>query len=128
MTLLDVKSFRPSVPGSDKLYERFEDPKYSDLFLEMLSSKMAIKVANLDGNSEKSQIKNIASEVADKELRNTVISILVALLEDDKYQAQNLIDLYNGAAKAEDGWGANDFIKIKKGGRIYKRFGRNRRI
>ena len=29
---LDVKSFRPSVPGSDKLYERFEDPKYSDLF------------------------------------------------------------------------------------------------
>lgn len=112
---LDVKSFRPSVPGSDKLYERFEDPKYSDLFLEMLSSKMAIKVANLDGNSEKSQIKNIASEVADKELRNTVISILVALLEDDKYQAQNLIDLYNGAAKAEDGWGANDFIKIKKG-------------
>ena len=112
---VDFESMRPSVPGSDKLYERFEDPKYSDLFLEILSSKIAIKVSNLDGNSEKSYIKNIASGVIDEELRNIVISVLIALLEDDKAQAQNLIDLYNGVAQAEDDWGPDDFIKIKKG-------------
>ena len=113
--IVSFESDRPNVPGSDKLYERFENPKYSDLFLELLSSKLAIKVAKLDGNSEKSYIKNITSEIIEDALRGTVTSVLVALLEDDKIQAQNLIDLHNGEAKAAEDWDPEDFIKIKKG-------------
>lgn len=112
---VEVVSDRPQVPGSDKLYERFEDPSYADVFLEMLSGKIALRVSQLDGNSEKSQIKNITSEIPDEKLRSTVTSVLIALLEDDKSQAQNLIDLYNGDAKSEDEWGPEDYIQIKKG-------------
>ena len=112
---VDVISDRPLVPGSDKLYERFEDPSYADVFLEMLSGKIALKVSQLDGNSEKSHIQNITSEIPDEKLRSSVTSVLIALLEDDKSQAQNLIDLYNGDAKSEDEWEPEDYIQIKKG-------------
>jgi len=112
---VEVVSDRPLVPGSDKLYERFEDPSYADVFLEMLSGRIAIRVSQLDGNSEKSQIKNITSEIPNEKLRSTVTSVLITLLEDDKTQAENLIDLYNGDAKSEDEWGPDDYIKIKKG-------------
>jgi superfamily I DNA/RNA helicase len=112
---VDVISNRPLVPGSDKLYERFEDPSYADVFLEMLSGKIALKVSQLDGNSEKSHIKNITGEIPDEKLRSSVTSVLIALLEDDKSQAQNLIDLYNGDAKSEDEWEPEDYIQIKKG-------------
>ena len=112
---VEVGSDRPLVPGSDKLYKRFEDPSYEDVFLEMLSVKMVLTVSQLDGNSEKSLIKNITSEMPDEKLRSTVTSVLIALLEDDKSQAQNLIDLHNGDAKSEDEWGPDDFIQIKKG-------------
>jgi superfamily I DNA/RNA helicase len=112
---IDVISDRPLVPGSDKLYERFEDPSYADIFLEMLSGKIALKVSQLDGNSEKSHIKNITAEIPDEKLRSTVTSVLIALLEDDKSQAQNLIDLYNGDAKSEEEWEPEDYIQIKKG-------------
>ena len=112
---IDVISDRPLVPGSDKLYERFEDLNYADVFLEMLSGKIALKVSQLDGNSEKSHIKNITAEIPDEKLRSTVTSVLIALLEDDKSQAQNLIDLYNGDAKSEEEWEPEDYIQIKKG-------------
>lgn len=112
---VDVISDRPLVPGSDKLYERFEDPSYADVFLEMLSGKLALKVSQLDGNSEKSHIKNVTGEIPDETLRSTVTSVLTALLEDDKSQAQNLIDLYNGDAKSEEEWEPEDYIQIKKG-------------
>ena len=112
---VDVISDRPLVPGSDKLYERFEDPSYADVFLEMLSGKIALKVSQLDGNSEKSHIKNVTGEIPDETLRSTVTYVLTALLEDDKSQAQNLIDLYKGDAKSEDEWEPEDYIQIKKG-------------
>jgi hypothetical protein len=90
-------------------------PAMPDVFLEMLSGKIALRVSQLDGNSEKSQIKNITGEIPDEKLRSTVTSVLIRLLEDDKSQAQNLIDLYNGDAKSEDEWGPDDYIQIKKG-------------
>jgi len=112
---INIETDRLQVPGSDKLYERFEDAKYSDIFLELLSGKVAIKVAQLDGNSEKSHIKNVTSEISDDQLRVTVTSVLFALLEDDKRQAQNLIDLFNGDAKPEEDWEPKDYINIKRG-------------
>ena len=112
---IELNSDRLHFPGNDKLYKRFEDAKYSDIFLELLSGKVAIQVAHLNGNSEKSYIKNITSEISDDQLRVTVTSILFALLEDDKSQAQNLIDLFNGEAKSEEEWAPEDYINIKRG-------------
>ena len=108
-------SDRLQVPGNDKLYERFEDPSYSDVFVEMVSSRIALKLSQLDGNSEKSHIKNITSEITDNHLRSTVTAVLIALLEDDKSEAQNLIDLYKGDAQSEEEWGPDDYVRIKKG-------------
>lgn len=112
---IDLNTDRLHLPGSDKLYERFEEAKYSDVFLELLSGRMAINVSQLDGNSEKSHIKSITGEISDNELRVTVTSVLFALLEDDKSQAQNLIDLFNGDAKSEEEWESKDYINIKRG-------------
>src|SRR6056300_1534436 len=56
--VVEHESDRLQVPGNDKLYERFEDPSYSDVFVEMVSSRIALKLSQLDGNSEKSHIKN----------------------------------------------------------------------
>ena len=108
----------PVVPGSEKLVTRFEDQSYYEKFLGLLSSVLAIEVASLDGDTEESQIKRIAGQVNDKELQNTVVSVLISLLEDNRIQAQDLIDLHLGMATEEEQWEAEDFIKIKHGDEI----------
>tara|TARA_B100000963_G_scaffold308782_1_gene284402 strand:- start:967 stop:3540 length:2574 start_codon:yes stop_codon:yes gene_type:complete len=108
----------PVVPGSEKLVQRFEDQSYYEKFLGLLSSVLAIEIASLDGDTEESQIKRIAGQIIDKELQNTVVSVLISLLEDNRVQAQDLIDLHLGAAAEEEQWAGEDFIKIKRGDEI----------
>ena len=108
----------PVVPGSEKLVQRFEDQSYYEKFLGLLSSVLAIEIASLDGDTEESQIKRIAGQIIDKELQNTVVSVLISLLEDNRVQAQDLIDLHLGTAAEEEQWAGEDFIKIKRGDEI----------
>ena len=70
---------------------------------------LAIEVASLDGDTEESQIKRIAGQVNDKELQNTAVSVLISLLEDNRIQAQDLIDLHLGMATEEEQWEAETF-------------------
>ena len=93
--------------GSEKLM-RFEDQSYCEKFLGLLSSVLAIEVASLDGDTEESQIKRIAGQITDKELQNTVVSSYFTL-EDNRIQAQDLIDLHLGTATEEERWEAEDF-------------------
>jgi superfamily I DNA/RNA helicase len=103
-----------TVPGSQKLVERLEKPLYYARFLELLPSIVAIQIAAFDGHIDESHIKSTAAQILDHDLKNTVIAVLIALLQDKQVEAHDLIDCHLGAAVESDNWNPADYIKIKR--------------
>ena len=66
----------------------------------------------------KVKLGGLAAQVADQKLQNTIVSVLVALLQDNRIQAQDLIDLHLGRAIEQENWDEKDFVKIKRGDEI----------
>lgn len=106
------------VPGTEKLVHRFEDHNYYTKFLQLLPPLVAIEIAAFDGDSEESELKRTAAKIEDFELQRTVVSVLIALLQDNRIQAQDLIDLHLGQAVEQEDWDESDIIKIKQGDEI----------
>ena len=106
------------IPGTQKLVKRFDNKEYYTKFLELLPPLSAIEIASFDGDVEESEIRRAAAQVADQKLQNTIVSVLVALLQDNRIQAQDLIDLHLGRAIEQENWDEKDFVKIKRGDEI----------
>jgi len=105
----------PIVPGTQKLVNRFENSNYYSKFLELLPPLVAIEIAAFDGNTEESEIKRAAAQISDQKLQVVVVSVLISLLQDNRIEAQDLVDLYLGEAVEQEDWNEEDIIKIKRG-------------
>ena len=107
------------VPGQTKLIDRFEDGNYYSRFLGLLPPLSAVQIAAMDGDTEVSMIKHCTGQIVDPDLAACAACVLIALLEDDKIQAQDLIDLYEGSAADEQDWSEDDYVKIARGDAFY---------
>ena len=107
------------VPGNTKLIDRFEDRSYYSTFLSLLPTLPAVQIATMDGGTLVSEIKKCATQITDPDLADCAVGVLIALLEDDKIQAQDLVDLHVGSATGEQDWSEDDFVNIGQGDEFY---------
>ena len=107
------------VPGQTKLIDRFDDRNYYNSFLSLLPPLPAVQIAMMDGDTPVSEIKQGTGQIPDPDLAACAAGILIALLEDDKIQAQDLVDLYEGRATSEQDWSEDDYVKIARGDAFY---------
>jgi len=105
---------REIVPGDQSLIERFEDKKYYNKFLDLLPSRVALKIDKFNGNVSHAEITDLVSDIEDNRQSSCIQDVLISLIEDNKIQAQDRIDLYLGDAHQAENWSEKDYIEISK--------------
>ena len=116
--ILDFKNEK--VPGNQKLIDRFELTSDKNQFLELLPTLIAVNISQIDCNVSILEVQESTNGIEDEKLKNTIANILVALLEDDKVQAKDLLDLHLNKADEINDLNENDEVKFSFSDEFYQ--------